>query len=186
MAGKTSFDSTGRWAQECGRQRFADRCFARMAAWLALVSQTIKTEFPDFELSGPEKSAAETQRCLLRLSQMFDANSKQLYEEFQDLKPTAQRHRPVLSLFNGAYCLSCFPMLCPSRKSWVICKPGPWQSQVSAAAARTCLKHLPVSCWHRRLASGTRTVFVVQLLCLPKRFGRKASGSARNPKSVFD
>ena len=40
---------------------------------------------------------------------------------------------------------------CPSRKSWVICKPGPWQSQVSAAAARTCLKHLPVSCWHRRL-----------------------------------
>ena len=40
---------------------------------------------------------------------------------------------------------------CPSRKSWVICKPGPWQIQVSAAAARTCLKHLPVSCWHRRL-----------------------------------
>ena len=26
---------------------------------------------------------------------------------------------------------------CPSRKSWVICKPGPWQSQVSAAAAGT-------------------------------------------------
>ena len=95
-----------------------------MAAWLALVSQTIKTEFPDFELihnlsafslSGPQKSAAETQRCLLRLSQMFDANSK-----LQDLKPTAQRHRPVLSLFNGAYCLSCFacrfPTLCPGKQ----------------------------------------------------------------------
>ena len=132
MAGKTSFDSTGRWAQECGGSVSPivfNRCFARMAAWLALVSQTIKTEFPEFELihnlsafslSGPQKSAAETQRCLLRLSQMFDANSKQLYEQFQDLKPTAQRHRPVLSLFNGAYCLSCFacrfPMLCPGKQ----------------------------------------------------------------------
>ena len=62
----------------------------------------------------------KTQRCLLRLPQMFDANSKQLYEQFQDLKPTAQRHRPVLSLFNGAYCLSCFacrfPMLCPGKQ----------------------------------------------------------------------
>ena len=86
-------------------------------------------EFPEFELihnlsafslSGPQEGAAETQRCLLRLSQMFDANSKQLYEQFQDLKPTAQRHRPVLSLFNGAYCLSCFacrfPMLCPGKQ----------------------------------------------------------------------
>ena len=95
-----------------------------MAAWLALVSQTIKTEFPDFELihnlSAFSLSGAETQRCLLRLSQMFDANSKQLHEQFQDLKPTAQRHRLVLSLFNGAYCLSCFacrfPMLCPGEQ----------------------------------------------------------------------
>ena len=63
MAGKTSFDSTGRWAQECGRQHFADR-FQQVLCKDGCVARPCLADHQDrvelihnlsaFSLSGPQ------------------------------------------------------------------------------------------------------------------------------------
>ena len=80
-----------------------DRCFARMAAWVRLVAQTIQSEFPQWELIrafgcldlSPRPSQEVIEKSLEQLAQCFKLNLASLQGEFEDFQAFAVKCRKL-------------------------------------------------------------------------------------------
>ena len=80
-----------------------DRCFARMAAWVRLVAQTIQSEFPQWELIrafgcldlSPRPSPEVIEKSLEQLAQCFKLNLASLQGEFEDFQAFAVKCRKL-------------------------------------------------------------------------------------------
>ena len=75
-----------------------DRCYARMAAWVRLVSRSLAAEFPSWEVLqamgvfglNPAPSESFVKESLARLSQTFGLNEAALTSEFIDFQRFAK------------------------------------------------------------------------------------------------